>query len=177
MEIQSPYQTLTITEREVPRFDNQTVHYKLDFNTNIHDTHFANKRGERLACPSPAPPCSKQDNPLEWPATKKTLQLIFAMVSVTCSSLAASSYSPIADQIAGQWGVSQVANMCGIFAFTMGFAIAPMFAAPFSEFVGRRRVVLASGAVFLASTLGCGLTRSFYGFVVLVSVACLTLDR
>jgi hypothetical protein len=177
MEIQSSYQMVTITEREVPRLDNQTVYYKLDFDTDIQDTQFVNKRGEKLACPSPAPPYSKQDNPLQWSATKKTLHLVFAMVSVTCSSLAASSYSPISNQIAEQWGVNQVINMLGIFTFTMGFAISPMFTAPFSEFVGRRRVVLTSGAIFLGSTLGCGLTKSFYGFVVLGCIVRVTLNR
>lgn len=59
----------------------------------------------------------------------------------------------------------------------MGFAISPMFNVPFPEFVGRRNVVLTSGAIFLGSTLGCGLTKCFYGFFVLVSIVYVTLDR
>ena len=67
--------------------------------------------------------------------------------------------------------------MCGIFAFITGFAISLMFVALFSEFVARRSVVLTSGVIFLGFTLGCGLTKTFYGFVVLVSIAYVTLNR
>lgn len=171
MENHSLYQTLIVAEPEVPRFDSQTVYYNLDFETNLRDTRFTTKTGEKIECPSPTPPCSRQDDPFEWFTSKKALHLVFAMISVTSSSFAASSYSPISEQIAKEWAINQVANMCGIFAFTMAFAISPMFAAPFSELVGRRRVILTSGVIFLGSTLACGLTQRFYGFVVLASIA------
>jgi multidrug resistance protein len=65
-----------------------------------------------------------------------------------------------------EWGVSNVAALVGITMFTVGFAIAPMALAPFSEINGRRPVFIASGILFVICQLCSGLTRSYAGMLV-----------
>lgn len=83
-----------------------------------------------------------------------------------------------------EWHVSNVAALVGITTFTagifipfvcyyvhsnrplLGFAIAPMVLAPFSEIQGRRPVFIVSGIVFVICQLCTGLTRSYAGMLV-----------
>ncbi|KAI9870019.1 MAG: hypothetical protein M1823_008875, partial [Watsoniomyces obsoletus] len=71
------------------------------------------------------------------------------MTYLSCSVNAVAAYasgayaSPEAQLIA-KWGVSHVVYNLGITIFTIGFGIAPMILAPFSEINGRRPVFIAT---------------------------------
>lgn len=61
----------------------------------------------------------------------------------------AGAYSPGVEQMSEEWNKGRVAVLVGITTFTVGFGIAPMFLAPFSELNGRRPVFVATGIVSL----------------------------
>lgn len=63
------------------------------------------------------------------------------------------------------WDVSQSAIYVGITTFNVGFAIAPMVLAPFSEINGRRPVFVGSGILFVISQLCCAVTHSYPGML------------
>lgn len=56
--------------------------------------------------------------------------------------------------------------MSGNLLTPLGFAIAPMILAPFSEINGRRPVFVFSGIAFVIFQLLCGVTRTFYGMLI-----------
>jgi MFS family permease len=64
------------------------------------------------------------------------------------SAYAAGEYTPPADELTAKWGVSRVVYNLGITLFCLGFGIAPMVLAPFSEINGRRPIFVSSGVVF-----------------------------
>lgn len=47
-----------------------------------------------------------------------------------------------------EWGVSRLAVLVGLTTFCIGFAVAPMVLAPFSEINGRYPVFLVSGTLY-----------------------------
>lgn len=64
-----------------------------------------------------------------------------------------------------EWHVSQVASLVGITTFTSGFAIGPMFLAPFSEIYGRKPVFIATAILFAICQVCCAVTRLYSGYV------------
>lgn len=61
---------------------------------------------------------------------------------------------------------SHLAVLCGLTTFSAGFAISPMFLAPFSEINGRYPVFAASAVVYTASQIACGGVTSLAGMLV-----------
>lgn len=64
------------------------------------------------------------------------------------SAYAAGEYTPPSEELMAKWHVGKVVYNLGITLFTLGFGIAPMVLAPFSEINGRRPIFVASGLVF-----------------------------
>lgn len=118
---------------------------------------------------SPAyPPCpntNEFDDPFTWSKTRKNLMTWVSCATNITASYAAGSYAAPADQLTELWGVSRVAYNVGITMFTIGFALAPMILAPFSEVKGRRPVFIATGLLFVVCQLGCALTNSYAGML------------
>ena len=104
--------------------------------------------------------------PLTWSESRKTLTTWLCCASTVLSAYSAGSYGPPATQMMDYFGVGQVAILVGITTFTLGFAIAPMVLAPFSELNGRKPVFVASGILFVVCQLSCGVTRSYPGMLV-----------
>ncbi|KAE8399272.1 major facilitator superfamily domain-containing protein [Aspergillus pseudonomiae] len=102
------------------------------------------------ASPPPCPNLTKYASPFLWAESRKTVVTI-----ISCCVTAMSAYA------AG----SVVYNL-GISLYTLGFAIAPMVLAPFSEINGRRPIFVSSGLVFTVCLIGCGATESFAGMLV-----------
>jgi multidrug resistance protein len=82
------------------------------------------------------------------------------------SAYAAGEYTPPADELTAKWNVNRVVYNLGITLFCLGFGIAPMVLAPFSEINGRRPIFVSSGLVFTVCLIGCGATDSFAGLLV-----------
>ncbi|RDW70534.1 uncharacterized protein DSM5745_08045 [Aspergillus mulundensis] len=93
------------------------------------------------------------------------------MTWISCGVTALAGYSageitPASTELTADWDISPVVYNLGITLFCVGFALAPMVLAPFSEINGRRPIFVASGILFVACILACGGTRLFAGFLV-----------
>ncbi|KAL1961005.1 hypothetical protein VTO42DRAFT_4893 [Malbranchea cinnamomea] len=122
--------------------------------------------GTATTPPPPEPPDLRPYlSPLRWSRTRKTFLTLVACAGTILSAVAAGSYSLPQATLSAEWGVSHVAYNVGITLFCVGFGIAPMVLAPFSEINGRRPMFLASGVLFTVCHVGCGATNSYAGML------------
>lgn len=114
----------------------------------------------------PCPNLRRFDSPFRWSRTRKNL-MTYLSCSVNCiAAYASGSYASPEEQLQAKWGVSHVVYSLGITVFTMGFGIAPMLLAPFSEIAGRKPVFVATGILFVAMQAACALTPTFAGMLI-----------
>lgn len=71
------------------------------------------------------------------------------LCSYSIAGYSAGEISPSSAELTKEWGISQVVYNLGITLFCIGFALAPMVLAPFSEINGRRPIFIASGILFV----------------------------
>lgn len=131
------------------------VEYRyLTFSTELPPPSFARSAPDDAAqTPPPEPPDLRPYiSPFLWSEGRKTLLTIIACLGTVLSAAAAGSYSPPQALLSVEWGVSRVVYNIGLTIYCIGFAIAPMALAPFSEINGRRPMFLASGLLFNGSS-------------------------
>lgn len=117
--------------------------------------------------PGPDPPdLTSYVSPFTWPTFRKNTIIFLSCITSIFVCYAAGAYDAASGPISKQWHVSQTTAYFGITTFTVGFGIAPMILAPFSELNGRRPVFVVTGILFCVSQLSCALTRSFPGLLV-----------
>src|ERR1700761_909198 len=81
----------------------------------------------------PCPDLTAYENPFNWSLKrKKFMTYLSCSVNITAAYAAGSYASPTA-QLTEKWGISAVVYRIGITIFTVGFGVAPMLLAPFSE--------------------------------------------
>jgi MFS family permease len=114
----------------------------------------------------PAPNLRKFHSPLEWSSTHKTIILVLSCCCTFLAAYSAGSYSIASAPQRARWHLSSVAFNTGVTVWAVGFAISPMFLAPFSEINGRRPVFIGSAIIFLAGLIACATTPSFAGLLV-----------
>ncbi|EDP53457.1 hypothetical protein KXX16_008318 [Aspergillus fumigatus] len=118
---------------------------------------------------SPAPECpdlKKYSSPFLWPKWRKSMMTWISCAVTALAGYSAGEISPSSAELTKEWGISQVVYNLGITLFCIGFALAPMVLAPFSEINGRRPIFIASGILFVACIIACGGTHSFGGMLV-----------
>ncbi|KAM7194376.1 Major facilitator superfamily domain containing protein [Rhypophila sp. PSN 637] len=124
-------------------------------------------------CPSPqAPPAfpdlSKYTNPTTWPARKKYTLLLLSCIATFLTAYTAGYYSPpqhiLLRTLSGASSTTDI--LTGITSFCLGFGLAPMFLAPFSEMNGRYPVFVISGFVYVLFEAVCGVVDSLAGMVI-----------
>lgn len=111
------------------------------------------------------PDLAKYRSPLEWSATRKAFTTWLSCMITLFTAYSPGSYSPPSAQMSEKWNVSHVAILVGITTYTAGFAIAPLFLAPFSELNGRRPVFIATGLLFVVCQLCSALTETYNGML------------
>lgn len=116
-------------------------------------------------CPLP-PDLTVYTSPFEWPESRKNFTIWLSCIATMVTAYTAGSYAPATQQMAAEWNVSQVAIVVGITTFCVGFAIAPMVLAPFSEINGRYPVFVGAGVLYWICQVGCAVTRSYAGMMV-----------
>ncbi|CAG7921853.1 unnamed protein product [Penicillium olsonii] len=112
------------------------------------------------------PNLSKLDSPYDWSPGHKSFITWVSCIATLFASFAASCFSPGAEQMASEWHISKVSALVGITTFCCGFAVGPMFLAPFSELVGRKPVFVATAILLLVCQVCCGATRLYSGMLV-----------
>lgn len=123
-------------------------HLYLDFETPLpNPMGISSPRSGQSPPPSP-PNLNKYTSPFLWSKPRKTIITIISCCVTALSAYAAGEYTPPSEELTAKWHVSKVAYNVGITLFTLGFGIAPMVLAPFSEINGRRPIFVASGLVF-----------------------------
>lgn len=111
----------------------------------------------------PPPDLSKFTSPYDWSPARKSVVLTVSCIATCFASFAASCYSPGVEQMASEWNISEVACLVGITTFCCGFAVGPMFLAPFSEITGRKPVFVATAALLAVCQLCCAVTGLYSG--------------
>lgn len=114
----------------------------------------------------PRPDLSGYGNPTKLPNTKKNIMLFLSCVATCLTAYTAGAYSPPASLLAAEFGVSRTVVLLGITLFTVGFGVAPMVLAPFSEVNGRYPVFVASGVLFVVFQAVCGVVSNISGMLV-----------
>ncbi|OQU96091.1 hypothetical protein CLAIMM_02224 [Cladophialophora immunda] len=148
----SPPDTLT---------EDGTTYVYLTFDTQIPFDDFSSG-----ASSIPPPNLKKYESPLTWSTTHKTIILILSCGCTFLAAYSAGSYSIAAQPQREKWHLSEVAFNTGVTTWATGFAVSPMFLAPFSEINGRRPVFIGSAVMFLAGLIACATTPSFGGMLV-----------
>lgn len=105
--------------------------------------------------PPPCPDLSKYASPFCWSDWRKSVITMISCGVTAMSAYAAGEYTPPADELTSRWNVSRVVYNLGITLFCLGFGIAPMVLAPFSEINGRRPIFVSSGIVFTGQSTIC----------------------
>ncbi|THC95323.1 hypothetical protein EYZ11_005183 [Aspergillus tanneri] len=118
---------------------------------------------------SPAPECpdlKQYTSPFLWPKWRKSIMTWIACAVTALAGYSAGEISPASSKLTEEWDISPVVYNLGITIFCIGFALAPMVLAPFSEINGRRPIFVGSGVIFVACIIACGGTHSFAGFLI-----------
>jgi hypothetical protein len=117
--------------------------------------------------PPPPPDLSSFTNPVDWPNSRKNLVLFLSCFATALTAYTSGSYSPPQSLIREDLGASSnVAVLVGITTFCVGFALAPMVLAPFSEMNGRYPVFVVAGIVYVVFQAVCGVVRSLAGMLI-----------
>ncbi len=132
----------------------------LDFDTPIPLDEF-----DTLDSSIPLPNLKKYESPLTWSSKHKSTILVLCCWCTFTAAYSAGSYSIAAAPQRAKWNLSEVAFTTGVTSWATGFAVSPMFLAPFSEINGRRPVFIGSAVLFLAGQIACATTPTFGGMV------------
>lgn len=146
------------------QYDEPIVYHYLTFETELPSPISLGACQDPSAVPAP-PDLRQYVSPFTWSKNRKNFMTWLSCAVTAVTAYTAGSYSPVSQQLSIYWHISQVATYVGITMFTTGFAVAPMFLAPFSELNGRRPVFIASGILFVICQLCCAVTRSFPGMI------------
>jgi multidrug resistance protein len=159
MSVIESYEDVILTE------ESPIVYHYLTFETSLPfpSTSISIKNGD----PAPPPPdLSEFGSPFDWPASRKNFMIWLSCIATCITAYTAGSYSPAAAQMSAEWHVSELAVIIGVTTFCVGFAIAPMLLAPFSEINGRRPVFVGAGIIFFVCQIGCAVTQSYPGMLI-----------
>lgn len=112
------------------------------------------------------PDLARYQNPFDWPDSRKLTLVWISTVATAFTAYCAGMYAACVDQLSDYFGTSRVATLVGITIFTIGFGIAPMVLAPFSEIAGRRPIFVITGLLWLVFQICCAVTRIYGGMLV-----------
>jgi multidrug resistance protein len=143
--------------------DSPIVYHYLTFETQLPRPSAVRDNGSP---PPPQPDLKPFTSPFLWSKSRKNLMIYLSCVATTLTAYTAGAYAPPAAKMAAEWDVSVLAIEVGITTFCIGFSIAPMILAPFSEINGRYPVFVVAGIVYVICQVCCAVTRSYAGMLV-----------
>ncbi|KAL4911200.1 hypothetical protein BDW74DRAFT_164774 [Aspergillus multicolor] len=114
-------------------------------------------------------------NPQNWPAWKRMTQVVLASAFLLTANLAATMFAPGAASLAAEFHItSSTVTSLTVSIYLAGFAVGPMFIAPFSELYGRLVIYHVCNIVYIGFIIGCALgtdTGMFLAFRFLAGCA------
>lgn len=87
-------------------------------------------------------------HPQNWPMKKKMLMFTILVFNSLTATFASAVFSPAGTVVGMHFGVNQPTVTLGTSLFVLGYAIGPLFWAPFSELYGRKVPVVVAGTGF-----------------------------
>ncbi|KAI1393070.1 MFS general substrate transporter [Hypoxylon trugodes] len=154
-------------EDDIPLPDADTpISYRyLTFNTPVARPNLEDSQLDRSDLPA-CPDLSQFENPLTWPKTRKGVMVAISCIATLFTAYAAGAYSQAADLIASDLNTTHESALVGVTTFCVGFAVAPMVLAPFSEVNGRYPIFAIAGVVFVLFQGICGVVTNLAGMLV-----------
>ncbi|KAI1407162.1 MFS general substrate transporter [Hypoxylon sp. FL1857] len=120
------------------------------------------KRGDLPECPNLA----RYTDPLTWPKARKGFMVAISCIATCFTAYAAGAYSESADLIAADLKTTREGALAGVTTFCIGFAVAPMVLAPFSEINGRYPIFAIAGVLFVVFQAVCGVVTNLAGMLI-----------
>ncbi|RKU41299.1 hypothetical protein DL546_002754 [Coniochaeta pulveracea] len=117
------------------------------------------------AAPS-TPDLSAYGNPVHYPRHRKNVMLALSCFATFLTAYSAGAYSPPVGLLENELHASRLGVLGGISTFCLGFALAPMVLAPFSEINGRYPVFVVSGVIFVLFQAICGVVTNLAGMLI-----------
>ncbi|KAL4739985.1 major facilitator superfamily domain-containing protein [Aspergillus similis] len=100
-------------------------------------------------------------NPRNWPAWKRTTQVVLASAFLLTANLAATMFAPGAASLAKEFHItSSTIVSLTVSIYLCGFAVGPMFIAPLSELYGRLVIYHACNVSYIGFIVGCALSKN-----------------
>ncbi|KAI0844353.1 MFS general substrate transporter [Daldinia vernicosa] len=118
--------------------------------------------GDLPACPDLSP----YADPMKWPLARKGVMVVISCMATCFTAYAAGAYSVSADLIAAEFNTTRESALVGVTTFCIGFAIAPMILAPFSEINGRYPIFAIAGVIFVVFQAVCGVVTNLAGMLI-----------
>lgn len=152
---------------EIPKLDANApiAHLYLTFDTPVDCPELQDPRLGGPGLP-PFPDLSRYTDPLTWPRARKGIMVAISCVATAFTAYAAGAYSEAADLIAADLKTSREGALAGVTTFCVGFAVAPMVLAPFSEINGRYPIFAVAGVIFVIFQAVCGVVTNLAGILV-----------
>lgn len=98
-----------------------------------------------------------QDNPQNWPASKKAIVTIFLSAIGFVVGFGSSIDTPVIPQASEHFHISDVSESLATSLFLVGFGVGTPFAGPLSETFGRNPIYIVTMALFCCWILGAAL--------------------
>ena len=154
---QGPEVTMEKREQSPSLVEPQEIEYRyLELETPLPTPCITLPPAAGQSAPPDAPDLKKYTSPFLWPKWRKSLMTWIACAVTALAGYSAGQGSPASKVLTAEWGISNVVFNLNITIFCIGFALAPMFLAPFSEINGRRPIFIASGILFVGKHLCLG---------------------
>ena len=123
----------------------------LEFETTLPTPQITSPPDAGQSPPPELPNLEKYGSPFLWPKWRKTMMTWVSCAVTGLAGYAAGEASPASDELSKKWNISGVVYNLSITIFCVGFALAPMVLAPFSEINGRKPIFLVSGIIFVGT--------------------------
>lgn len=151
--------------KQLPNANSPITNLYLTFQTVIPTANTTRSGLSSPKAPPPTPNLTPYADPKTWPAARKNLLLALSCIATFLTAYTAGAYSPSTRMMATLFNTSQTAVMAGITTFCLGFALAPMVLAPFSEINGRYPVFVVSGFLYVLFQAVCAVVTNLPGML------------
>lgn len=105
-------------------------------------------------------------DPAKWPSREKHFVAGLSILTTFMAAYSISAYVSGVTAMAIEFHSPRIVTLVGMPVFQIAFAAAPMVLAPFSEFVGRKPVFLATYLLFNVCTLIIAVVKDLPGLLV-----------
>ncbi|QDS74379.1 hypothetical protein FKW77_005355 [Venturia effusa] len=108
-----------------------------------------------------------KENPFNWSLVRKRVISALLCSMTLFIGLATTAYSSGIDSMCDDFGVPVIQGQLGLFTFNFACALAPLFLAPFTEFVGRKVVYGGAFVCFTLCFIGLALGQNIATIIVM----------